>query len=69
MATQPKIDPRLLEAAQYSPTLEHMINNGLPLTREKWISMNYLGHPPDPWTDEHEAEVPEPFQLNQQTEG
>lgn len=46
-----------------------MINNGLPLTREKWISMNYLGHPPDPWTDEHEAEVPEPFQLNQQTEG
>jgi hypothetical protein len=64
-----KIDPRLLEAARYSPTLKHMIKNGLPLTREKFISMNYLGHPPEPWTDEHEAELPEPFQLHPQDEG
>ena len=62
MSPQTKIDPRLLEAAQYSPTLKRMIKEGLPLTREKWISMNYLGHPPEPWTDEHEAEVPPPFQ-------
>ena len=39
-----------------------MIKNGSPLTRAKWISMNWLGHPPHPWTSEHEAEVPAPFQ-------
>lgn len=41
--TDKQIDPRLLEAARYSPTLKHMIHNGLPPTREKFISMNYLG--------------------------
>ena len=60
MATK-QIDPRLLREAKYSPTLEYMIKNGIPLTREKWISMNYLGHPPEPWTAEHEADVPEPW--------
>jgi hypothetical protein len=66
MAEQPQqIDPRLLEAARYSGTLRHMIQDGLPLTREKWISMNYMGQPPEPWTAEHEAEVPEPFQNPQ----
>ena len=62
--TQRRIDPELLREARHSPTLTYMIKNGLPLTREKWISMNYLGHPPEPWTDEHEAEVPTPFQHN-----
>ena len=56
-----KIDPRLLEAARYSPTLKHMIESGLPLTREKWISLNYLGRPQKPWNGEHEGEVPEPW--------
>jgi hypothetical protein len=59
--TETKIDPRLLQEAKYSPTLAYMIKNGLPLTREKWISMNYMGHPPEPWTAEHEAEVPAPW--------
>jgi hypothetical protein len=36
-----------------------MIKKGLPLTREKWISMNYGGDPPKPWCIEHEMEVPE----------
>jgi hypothetical protein len=63
---KPKIDPGLLQEAEYSPTLAHMINNGLPLTREQWISMNYLGHPPEPWTAEHEAEVPAPFRLDEE---
>jgi hypothetical protein len=63
MATQPQTDPELLRAARYSPTLKYMLSHGMPVTREAWISMNYLGHPPDPWTDEHEAEVPEPLQL------
>jgi hypothetical protein len=60
--TQRRVDPELLHAARHSPTLAYMIKNGLPLTREKWISMNYMGRPPAEWTAEHEAEVPEPFQ-------
>lgn len=59
--TQDKIDPRLLEAAKDDGILRRMIREHLPLTREKWISMNWLGHPPHPWTAEHEEEVPEPF--------
>jgi hypothetical protein len=58
---QHSIDPKLLEAAEYSPTLATMIKRGLPLTREKWISMAYLGRPPKPWTAEHEGEVPAPL--------
>jgi len=58
---KPKIDPRLLAEAEYSPTLAYMIKHGIPLTREKWISMNYMGQPPEPWTAEHEGEVPEPW--------
>jgi hypothetical protein len=58
-----EIDPRLLESAKRSGTLRRMIQSGAPLTREKWISMAYLGHPPHPWTAEHEMDVPEPFRL------
>jgi hypothetical protein len=60
---------QLKEIAKHDGVLADMIERDLPLTREGWISMNYLGHPPDQWTDEHEAEVPEPFQLNPQDEG
>lgn len=67
MATE-QIDPRLLRAAKQSPTLRYMIEHKLPLTREQWISLNYMGHPPEPWTAEHEAEVPTPFSLHPQDE-
>jgi hypothetical protein len=53
------LHPALLHEAEYSPTLKYMIDHNLPLTREQWISMNYLGHPPEPWTWECEGEVPE----------
>jgi hypothetical protein len=53
------IHPAILHEAQYSPTLAYMLKHNLPLTRETWISINYLGHPPEPWTWENEAEVPE----------
>ncbi len=56
MTTQP--DPRLVEAA---PTLAYMINKGIPLTRERWIKLNWLGDPPQPWCIEHEMEVPAPW--------
>jgi hypothetical protein len=29
----------------------------MPLTREKWISLNFLGRPLKPWMGEHEGEV------------
>jgi hypothetical protein len=58
---QRQIDPRILQAAQHDGTLRHMIQLGGPLTRDRWIRMSYLGHPPHPWTAEHEEEVPEPF--------
>jgi hypothetical protein len=60
--TTRKVLPALLEAAKNDGILRRMIREGLPLTREKWINMAWLGHPPTPWTSEHEAEVPEPFQ-------
>jgi hypothetical protein len=59
---QPKVDPALALAAETSPTLQYMIKNGLPLTREKWISLNWGGDRPNPWTAEDEALVPEPWQ-------
>ena len=37
----------------------------MPLTRERWMDMNYGNRPPKVWTAEHEAEVPEPFQHPQ----
>jgi hypothetical protein len=58
--------PQLLAEAEYSPLLAYMIEHKLPLTRETYISMNYLGHPPDPWTAEHEYELPTPFRLNEE---
>jgi hypothetical protein len=58
----PKIDSRLLAEARHDPLLKYMIEHGIPLTREKYISMAYLSHPPEPWTMEHERELPAPFQ-------
>jgi hypothetical protein len=58
--------PQLLAEAQHSPTLKYMIDKGLPLTREQYISLKYIGHPPEPWTDEHERELPTPFRLNEE---
>jgi hypothetical protein len=33
------------------------INKDIPLTREGWIELNWLGDPPQPWRVEHEMEV------------
>jgi hypothetical protein len=39
---------------------------GLALRRENWIKANYMPNkPPDPWTAEHETELPEPLQRSQ----
>ena len=67
MATQP--DPRLVEAAKNDPTLAYMIKKGIPLTRERWIKLNWLADPPQPWGLEHEMEVPELLQDHTKVEG
>lgn len=45
------------------PILAHMAERGMPLDRENYIAMAYgpSSEHPDPWTDEHEAELPPPF--------
>jgi hypothetical protein len=45
--------------------LKTMLDAGnIPLTRENYIDLAYGGTPPDPWTVEHEMELPEPFQRS-----
>jgi hypothetical protein len=51
------------------PTLAYMIQNGLPLTREQWMSLNWPDGPPKPWYIEHEMEVPEFWQDPDKVEG
>jgi len=42
--------------------LNWMFNNEVPLNRENYIFHAYAGMPPEPWTMEHENELPEPLQ-------
>ena len=32
--------------------------NGFEVTRENYIDVNWLGQPPDPWTQEAEEQLP-----------
>jgi len=43
------LHPHLVAAARMDPTLAYMIQNGLPLTREQWMSLNWPDGPPKPW--------------------
>lgn len=57
-------DPRWLEHAQYDPVLARMLKNpDMPLDRETYLDMAYMGDRPKRWTPEHESQVPEPFQI------
>jgi hypothetical protein len=64
MATKSNaVDPATLEPfRQNDPTLHWMMNNNVPLTREDYIDMAYGGTPPQPWTQEHESQLPGPLQ-------
>jgi hypothetical protein len=44
--------------------LEYMKKNNLPLTREKYLEMAYLGNPPEELGPEEEAELPREFQKH-----
>jgi len=41
-----------------SPVIEYMKQNGIPLTRENYLRLNYLGNPPKELPAELEAELP-----------
>jgi hypothetical protein len=47
---------------QDDATLNWMMNNNVPLTRDKYIFHAYAGQPPKNWGAGHEAELPEPLQ-------
>lgn len=38
------------------------MDKGRALTRDNYILHNWGPEPPEPWTVEHEAEIPEPLQ-------
>jgi hypothetical protein len=40
-----------------------MLERGLPLDRETYLAMNWGADLPEPWTAEHEEQVPEPLRL------
>lgn len=39
--------------------LEYMKQHNIPLTRENYLEINYMGSPPDPMPAELEAEIPD----------
>lgn len=41
------------------PVVEWLNKNNLPVTRENYIDVNWMGSPPDPWTQEDEESLPE----------
>ena len=46
------------------PVLDLMREEGLPLTREVYIQLNWWGEKPHPWTAEHEEELPPQFRRS-----
>jgi len=45
------------------PVLEWMRKHGVPLTRQNYLDLNYLGNPSSTIDPEIEAELPEEVQL------
>jgi len=48
--------------SKHDPILDVMQAHNIPLTRENYIALNYLGNPPEELSAEEEAELPEAFQ-------
>ena len=44
--------------------LRWMKANGVAVTRDNYIQLAWGSEPPDPWTPEHEAELPEELQSD-----
>jgi hypothetical protein len=44
--------------------LEKMQRDGIPMTRQNYLALAYLGDPPEEIGPEVEAQLPKQFQLN-----
>jgi hypothetical protein len=44
------------------PVVEHMLKNGVVVTRENYIFCNWGTTPPDPWTIDEEDQLPKELQ-------
>jgi hypothetical protein len=54
-----KISKRELDQERKSsPVLDYMVRNNIPLTRAKFLSLAYMGNPPELLGPEEEAELP-----------
>lgn len=42
-----------------SPVLNHMVRVGIPLTRENYLDLAYMGKPPKELSAEEEMQIPE----------
>jgi hypothetical protein len=45
-----------------NPIIEWAMRNGMQLDRDRYLAICYPQGLPEPWTPEHEAELPEMFQ-------
>jgi hypothetical protein len=51
-----------------SPSLALMREYNTPMTREEFLNLNYMGSVPDEIPPEDEAEFPEQFKLNPESD-
>ena len=51
------------------PVLKGLLARGGPVTRERYINNAYGADVPDPWTAEHELEIPGPLQDHTKVTG
>jgi hypothetical protein len=54
-----RADDISLDTDSHDPTLEFLKANGLPLTRENYLYVAYLGNPPKELDAESEANLPD----------
>ncbi len=50
------------EYRKHDYTLNWMMKNDIPVTRDNYIFHSYAGKPPKHWTHDHESQLPEPLQ-------
>lgn len=48
------------------PLVTWMRNHNIPVTRDRYIGLNWPDGEPDPWTPEDEAQLPEELQIGGQ---
>ena len=49
--------------------VDFMKQQGIPVTRENFIDINWGAEVPDPWTPEDEDEIPEELQMGREPSG